>query len=144
MRLRTMVLPLLLSVLAFCGEARAQDYSYVGIDEFKGWLEGQRPVHIVDIQPEKDFQKQHFADSIQTNAYPVESDEQRAALDQGLAAFTKGNRDVVISGPRGKKGAERAYDYLKSKGIPTNRLFILTGGMAAWPYSDLLIKEGCG
>ncbi|OQX13283.1 MAG: hypothetical protein BWK76_16520 [Desulfobulbaceae bacterium A2] len=142
--MRTMVLPLLLTVLACCGVARAQDYTYVGIDEFKGWLEGNRSVHLVDIQPVMDFKKQHFADSIQTNAYPVESDEQRAALDQGLAAFTKENRDVVIICPRGKMGAERAYDYLKSKGIPVNRLFILTGGMASWPYGDLLIKEGCG
>ncbi|OQX16566.1 MAG: hypothetical protein BWK76_11385 [Desulfobulbaceae bacterium A2] len=138
------VVPVLAFLLVFSGLARAQGYNLVGIDEFKGWLEGKRSVHIVDIQPQKDFQKQHFADSIQTRAFPLESEEQLARLDKGVEAYTREQRDVVIIFSQGKQGAERAFDYLKSKGIPTNRLFILTGGMASWPYSDLLIKEGCG
>ncbi len=48
--------------------------------------------------------------------------------------------DVVIICPKGKGGALNAYDYLKSKGVPENRLFILEGGIDDWPYPDLFVK----
>jgi hypothetical protein len=47
---------------------------------------------------------------------------------------------VVIICPRGKSGASNTYDYIKSKGIPENRLYILEGGIAGWPYKEMLIK----
>ncbi|OQX16107.1 MAG: hypothetical protein BWK76_12080 [Desulfobulbaceae bacterium A2] len=132
---------LLAALLVFSGSAWAQDYNHVTVDVFKDWLEGKHSMHIVDIQPEKEFAAKHFAGSISTAAFPVETDEQRARLDKGAEAYAKDNRDVVIICPRGKKGAQRTYDYLKSKGVLENRLFILAGGMASWPHDALLIKE---
>ena len=43
--------------------------------------------------------------------------------------------------PRGKGGAMNSYDYLKTQGIPEERLRILEGGMAGWPFKELL-KQG--
>jgi len=143
MRMRPVVFFLPLLLLMYTA-AWARDCKLVGIDELKGWLEGRRPLYIVDIQPEKEYQKQHFADAIATAAFPAESDEQRARLDQGAAAYARENRDVVVVGQQSQEAEQRACAYLRSKGVPPERIFILKGGMASWPYNDFLIKEGCG
>jgi hypothetical protein len=57
-----------------------------------------------------DFTNQHLPGAIETNAFP------------------------------GKSGAKNNYDYLQSKGVVENRLQILEGGIADWPYAEMLVK----
>lgn len=110
-------------------------------EEFKKWLQTGRKVIIVDIQPPEDFAKAHFKGSIETNAFPANTDELKRRLDKALPAIQSNPQDpVVIICPRGKSGAQNSYEYLKSKGIPEKRLFILKGGIAGWPYPELLQK----
>ncbi|MBI4684206.1 MAG: rhodanese-like domain-containing protein [Nitrospirae bacterium] len=114
--------------------------NYVKPEVFKQWLEDKKPVIIVDIQPASEFEKHYFKGSIETNAFPAMAEEEKKRLD-AVILKVKGSKDnVVIVCPRGKKGAGNTYDYLKSKGISENRLYILEAGIAGWPYKEMLEK----
>jgi rhodanese-related sulfurtransferase len=118
----------------------AQAANYVKPDIFKQWLASNKPLVIVDIQPAEDFGDHHFRGSIETNAFPSKSDEEKKRLDKALSTIQSSKGDVVIICPKGKGGAVNSYDYLKSKGVPASRLFILEGGIDGWPYPDLFVK----
>jgi rhodanese-related sulfurtransferase len=114
--------------------------NYVKPDEFKTWLETGKHLVIVDIQPAADFEKQHFKGSIETNAFPAKSDEEKKRIDKALAAINASKGEVVVICPRGRSGASNTYDYLKWKGVPENRLYILEGGIDGWPHKSLFVK----
>jgi len=86
-------------------------------------------VILIDIQPAADFEKHHLPGAIETNAYPVKSDEEKKRLDKSLDTIKKSEELVVIICPRGGSGAINSYNYYLSQGIPENRLTILKGGM---------------
>jgi len=133
------VLLFLLLSLALCGIATAGGgYNYVKTDDFKNWLQDGRKIAIIDIQPAADFEKQHFRGSIETNAYPVKTDESRQSLDRTLPQLAASQDAIVIVCPRGGGGAKATYDHLKSKGIDEKRLLILEGGMQGWPHRELV------
>ena len=127
-----------MGLLLLCGSVQAGDYRYVAPEEMKQWLETNKEMIMVDIQPAKDFALHHFKGSVETNAFPVETEEQRQSLDKGVAAYKEKARDVVVVCPRSGGGAKRCYDYLKSQGVPEERLYILTGGIDKWPYADMV------
>lgn len=101
----------------------------------------KKPIIIVDVQKKENFKKHHIKNSIETNAYPVKSEEDKKKLDVLLNKILSSKDDVVIVCPKGKGAAMNTYEYLKSKGVPENRLFILEGGITGWPYKDLLEVE---
>jgi rhodanese-related sulfurtransferase len=127
-----------LALLLSAATAQAGDYRYVAPQEMKTWLESGRELLIVDIQPAKDFSRQHFSGAIETNAFPVENAEEQKRLDPAVSAAGGNARDVVVVCPRGKGGAKRTYDYLKARGVAEERLYILTDGMDKWPYQELV------
>jgi rhodanese-related sulfurtransferase len=110
--------------------------NYVKPEEFKQWLETGKQVVVVDIQPADDFEKQHFKGSIETNAFPAKTDEEKRRIDKALPAISSSKDDVVIICPRGRSGASNTYDYLKSKGVPESRLHILEGGIGGWHFKE--------
>ncbi len=111
------------------------------IGVFKQWIETAKPVQIVDIQLAEEFEKHHFKNSIQTNAYPAKSDAETERLDRILPTLQASNEDIVIVCPRGGGGgAKNTYEHLKAGGIPESRLYILEKGVAGWPYSEMLIQ----
>ncbi|MDH4321870.1 MAG: rhodanese-like domain-containing protein [Desulfobulbaceae bacterium] len=117
-------------------------YNYVAADELKGWLEGAVPVLLVDIQEKKDFAAHHIKGSLETNAFPVESDHDRQTIDPAVKLLqAKDYAAVVVVCPRGKGGAKRAYDYLAEKGVPDAKLRILTGGMENWPHKAWVVSK---
>jgi len=126
-----------LAFLLFATIAVASDYNYVKSDTFKTWIESGKDLVIVDIQTPEEFTKHHFKGAVETNAYPVKSDEERARLDQTLTRISTTNADVVIVCPRGGGGAKNTYDYLKSKGVAEARLFILEKGIEGWPHPEM-------
>ena len=114
--------------------------NYVKPDIFKQWLASNKPLVIVDIQTAENFGAHHFKGSIETNAFPAKSDEEKRQLDRILPRIQSSKGDVVIICPKGKGGALNTYDYLKSKGVPESGLLILEGGIDGWPYPDLFVK----
>lgn len=114
--------------------------NYVKPEIFKQWLETNRNVLIVDIQPAKNFGDHHFKGSIETNAFPAKSDQEKRLLDKVLPMVQSSKGEVVIICPKGKVGAVNTYEYFQSKGVPENRLFILEGGIDSWSYPNLLVK----
>jgi rhodanese-related sulfurtransferase len=115
--------------------------NYVKSDAFKQWLETGKPMVIIDIQPAEDYAKQHFKGSIETNAFPAKTEEEKKRLDKVIPKIQSSKNDVVIICPRGRSGASNTYDYLKARGVAESRLFILEGGIAGWPYPDRFTKE---
>lgn len=115
-------------------------YNYLKPEEFKKWLETGKKVIIVDIQPHDEYVKHHFKGSIETNAFPANNDVLRKRIDKALPIINQSNDPVVIICPRGRSGARNTYDYLKSKGAPESRLYILEGGMSGWPYPEFIEK----
>ena len=126
-------------VVLFASAAFAADYQYVSPEKFKEWQESGKKTIVVDIQLPAEFGKRHFKGSIETNAYPVKSDEERKKLEKALEQIKLLQEDVVIVCPRGGGGAKNTYDYLKGKGVDEKRLFILAKGMEGWPYAEMCV-----
>lgn len=113
-------------------------YNYYAPDHVKSALENESEMMLLDIQPEDDFDAHHIKGAVETNAYPVKSDEDKAKLEEVIATIKASNEDVVIVCPRGGGGAERTYQQLEANGIDSSRLFILEGGQADWPFAELM------
>lgn len=136
-----MIKSILLTLLLTLAASTVFAAQYIKPDELKQNLEQKKPVVIVDIQTAEEFAKHHLDSSLETNAYPVKSNEEQKRLDTTLATINSSTAPVVIICPRGKGGAINSYEYLKTQGVPEERLFILEGGMSGWPYQELL-KQG--
>ena len=118
-----------------------ESFNYVTAEDFKQRLDSGKAMVLVDIQVKDEFALHHFKDSIETNAFPVETEEERKMIDLAVTAAKKAGTDVVVICPRGGGGAKRCYSYLKSQGIPEEKLFILEGGVAKWPHKDILASR---
>lgn len=114
--------------------------NYIEPQELKELLDKKQPVILVDIQPAADFKKQHIIGSIETNAFPAKSDEEKARLDKTLPTIKASKDPVVVVCPRGKSGAKNSYEYLMKQGVAEDRMTILEGGIAEWPYKELFVK----
>ncbi len=134
--------PLFLAlVLTFLMAGTAFAYNTISADQVKGLVGQQEDVILVDIQPEKDFAEHHLVGSIETNAYPVKSAEDKNKLDNILPLIEDSTAPVVVVCPRGGGGAQKTYDYLKSQGVAEERLVILEGGIAGWPHDELMTQK---
>jgi len=94
---------LLLLIIAIVSAA---GYNYVRPDQFKEWLATGKKIVVIDIQSPAEFAKRHFTGSLETNAYPVKSEEERKRLDATLETINASKDDVVIVCPRGGGGAK--------------------------------------
>ncbi|GAB6145955.1 rhodanese-like domain-containing protein [Desulfocicer niacini] len=121
--------------------ALASDYNFISPEKTKNWIETQAPVTIVDIQAKEEFESHHLPGSIATYAFPVKSDAEKARIDDAVTVSISKGAPVIVVCPRGRSGAKRCYDYMKSQNVPEDKLLILKGGIADWPYKDLL-KSG--
>ncbi len=121
--------------------ALADAFNYVKADAFEQWMGSGKPMVLVDIQTKNEFPLHYFKNSIETNAYPVDTDEQRKMLDSAVTAAKNAGTDVVVICPRGGGGAKKAYDYLKTQGVAEEKLFILEGGVEKWPHKEMLLSR---
>lgn len=118
-----------------------ESYNFLEADEFKAWLEADKAMIIVDIQAKDEFASHHFAGSIETNAFPVKTDAQKNQILPAVEAYKKTGHDVVVICPRGGGGAKSCYSFMKSQGVPDEKLTILKGGIAKWPYKEMLLSS---
>ena len=133
------ILLLVLLLLGGAALAIAGSYNYVEPAQFRQWLEQGKDMAIVDIQVPAEFQQHHFKGSLETNAFPVKTADEKQKLDQLLPKLAATQNDVVVVCPRGGGGARNTHDYLKEKGVSEKRIFILKEGMQGWPYQDLTV-----
>lgn len=137
--MKRMITAILIFVCAASfGAAAAQ---FVSQDDFRKWNDEGRKMIIVDIQSKDEFEKHHFKGSRETNAYPAKTDDEKKHLDGVLPTIRSSEEPVVIVCPKGRSGAQNTHEYLKSKGVSENRLYILEGGIAGCPDKDRL-KSG--
>ena len=121
--------------------AFAADYNYISPEDMKQRISSEKATIIVDIQIEEEFNQHHLPGSLATFAYPVKTGAERAKIDKAVQQYKATEDMVVIVCPRGKGGAKRCYDYMKAKGIPQEKLYILEKGMSGWPYTDMIVKK---
>ncbi len=121
------------------------NYKYMQPDDLKIRLDTNQPTILVDIQPKNAYKEHHFYGSIRTYAYPAKTERDTQSLVQAVRMHETTGNDVVIISPRGGRASKRTYDFLVSRGIPEEKLFILKGGLRKWPYKKMLlnIKGGC-
>ncbi len=115
--------------------------NYIEPLELKQAFEKKTAMILVDIQPAKDFAQQHLPGSVETNAFPVKTADEKHRLDKVLVTIKASTAPVIIICPRGKSGAKNSYEYLLSQGVAESRLQILDDGIAGWPYKELF-KQG--
>ena len=125
--------------------AVALAYNMMKADELKVRIETKQPTILLDIQKKNAYKEHHFFGSIRTFAYPAKTDMQLESAVQGVRMHQQTGDDVVIIGPRGGRAAKRTFDFLVTRGIPEEKIFILEGGIREWPYKKMLlnIKGGC-
>ena len=109
-------------------------YNFISAADLQQRLKNKAPMILVDICVVEQFAKGHIPGSIETNAYPVETAEQRQSLAKVLPQIKSATDDVIIICPRGGGGAKKTYDFYKSQGVDEKRLLILEKGMDKWPY----------
>jgi rhodanese-related sulfurtransferase len=114
--------------------ASSDGYHYISAADLQKRLQAKSPMILLDICPVEQFAKGHIPGAIETNAYPVDTDEQRERLAKVLPKIQASPDDVIILCPRGGGGAKKTFDFYKSKGIDPKRMLILEKGMDAWPY----------
>jgi rhodanese-related sulfurtransferase len=129
----------LIGLSAAC--VQAGEYRYVGQETFRSWLNENRSMKIVDIQTADAYARKHFKGAMETNAYPVKSEDDRGKLKVTVAGLRASSDDVVIVCPRGGGGAKATFDYLIAQGVAEKRLYILEKGMDGWPYGEMTIGK---
>jgi len=125
---------LFLVAAAVSWAAAGDGYNYISAADLQKRLQAKSPMILLDICPVEQFAKGHIPGAIETNAYPVDTDEQRGRLAKVLPQIQASKDDVIILCPRGGGGAKKTFDFYKSKGVDPQRMLILEKGMDAWPY----------
>jgi rhodanese-related sulfurtransferase len=129
---------LIITVLLLTNASLACAANYISPDELKLMILQKTDVVIVDIQPPHEFEQHYLKGSLETNAFPAKSPEEKQRLDKTLPVINASTAPVVIICPRGGSGAKNSYEYLQARGVPESRLLILKGGIAGWPHQELL------
>ncbi|MCX7991491.1 MAG: rhodanese-like domain-containing protein [Proteobacteria bacterium] len=135
------ILILFFCLFVFKSFGFAESYNFIKPEELKRLIESGKRIHLIDVQKEGDFVKKHIKGSVQTDAYPVKSDEDKRKLDYVAEKIKNDNLDVVIVCPRGGGAAKNTYSYLKEKGIAEKRLYILEGGIQGFSYEEVCVKK---
>jgi rhodanese-related sulfurtransferase len=133
--LKIKVISIFAGFLFLAATVWAGGYNFITAANLKKRLDQGPTVILIDIQPAEQFAKGHIAGSIETNAYPVKTEEEKARLEKGMTKIVTSSDEVIIVCPKGGGGAKNTYDFYKSKGIAEKRLLILENGINGWPYA---------
>lgn len=138
---------ILASLLLFMLSIPAISFAYnlMTADDLKIRLDTKEPTILLDIQKKNAYKEHHFYGSIRTFAYPAKTEKDLESAVQGVRMYKQTSNDLVIIGPRGGRPSKRTFDFLVTRGIPEEKIFILEGGIKNWPYRKMLlnIKGGC-
>jgi rhodanese-related sulfurtransferase len=128
------LLVILLSTVSAWSAGTTGGYNYISAEDVQKRLQSGPRMIVVDICSVEQYSQGHIPGAIETNAYPVKSEEEKTALAKLLPGIQASADDVVIVCPRGGGGAKNTFDFYKSQGVAEHRLRILEKGMENWPY----------
>ncbi|AGW13390.1 rhodanese-like domain-containing protein [Megalodesulfovibrio gigas] len=120
--------------LASGAVAAEAKFNYIAPEALQQRLQAKDTMILVDICSVEQFKSGHIAGSLETNAYPVDTDEEKARLAALLPTIEASTADVIIVCPRGGGGAKKTVAFYISKGVDPKRLLILEKGMDGWPF----------
>lgn len=113
-------------------------YNFYTQDHLKQAIENNEDMLLVDIQVADEYAAHHIVGAVETNAYPVKTDEEKALLAGVIQQAKTEENPVVIVCPRGGGGAQRTYKHMVAEGMNPAQLYILEKGQEGWPYAALL------
>ena len=134
---KTMVLLWIFLIAGVFGTAWADSsagYRYITAKDLKDRIDAESSMIIIDVCPAQLFAKRHIRGSIETNAFPVKTEAEKAKPAQLLPKIKSSTDDIIIVCPMGGGAARRTVDYFKAQGVDTKRLLILEKGIYNWPY----------
>ena len=132
---------MMVSVGSLTHAASVGEFQYITPSEVKNRIEEGTPMTILDIQVKDEYDQHHIMGAMASYAYPVKSDADRTKLDVVMGKLTTKDDPIIIVCPRGGGGAKRTWQYLSSKGLNTNRMYILENGQGGWQYPELLASN---
>ncbi len=104
---------MVIGVLGMTVSSFAGTYNYITAKELKSRLDAESPMIIVDVCPAELFAKVHIKGSIETNAYPVRSEEQKDRLAEHLPTIKASANDIIIVCPRGAAGRKTPSTFIR-------------------------------
>ncbi len=132
---RTIIrLSIIFLVSGLAHAASATDYNFISAETLNHRINSESSMIIIDICPVEQFAEGHIKGSIETNAYPVKTEAEKARLAEYLSKIKASTDDVVIVCPKGAGGTKRTFDFYGDNGVEKGRLLILEKGRGGWPY----------
>jgi rhodanese-related sulfurtransferase len=123
--------------LAVACPSWSNSYHYIRPDQLHGKLNSGSSMILIDISPAALFSQKHIPGSIKTQAFPVKTTAEKTRLDKVLPLIdASDDTAIIIICPRGGQSAQRAFDHLKARGVNSERMKILAGGILAWPHAS--------
>ena len=115
------------------------DYKYLSAEEVKQNMENLSNIRLIDLQAKRDWERFHILTSIPTHASPLRSKADKKKLKGKLDDFKEEESSIILIAKNDSNmEAERAYKFLLKEGFDQDRLYILKGGIEAWPFEELL------
>ena len=112
-----------------------EGYKYITAKDLNDRLSNGSPMILIDLRKAEQYAKGHIKGSIETDAVPVETEEQKARLIKLLPMIKASTEDIILICPKGDKNAKKAYGIYKANGVDINRMLIVENGMNKWPYA---------
>lgn len=115
--------------------ASAEDYKYITAKDLNTRLSNGSPMILIDLRKAEQYAEGHIKGSIETDAVPVETEEQKARLIKLLPMLKASTEDIILICPKGDKNAKKTYALYKANGVDIHRMLIVENGMNQWPYA---------
>lgn len=118
---------------------KTPNFQYITADEMVAKMQNGDDMLILSVQTKENYRESgHLPGSVPTYAYPADTPELRENLEDELDKVQEATGDIIVVCHGGKLGATNSITYYVNKGIDESKFFILEGGIAGWPYPDML------
>lgn len=116
------------------------NYQYITPDELKTKIEAKEDMLLLSVQTKDSYKEDgHLHGSIETKAYPANTEDLRKRLDKVTDKLTENDLPIYVMCMEGKGGAENAISYyVNEKKIDQTRFYIIEGGIKGWPFPEML------
>lgn len=115
-------------------------YQYITPDDMKAKIDAKEDMLLLSVQTKDSYKEDgHLHGSIETKAYPANTEDLRKRLDKVTDKLTENDLPIYVMCMEGKGGAENAISYyVNEKKIDQTRFYIIEGGIKGWPFPEML------